>query len=71
MSRYAITGQHNLITEGVRALDVLEEAVRGMFARGAEVAEIEIYENMPIRALVVEDAGTTYIEWTGRSWVEA
>lgn len=63
-------GQHNLVTEGIRALEALEEAIAGMFASGAEAAEIMIYENMPIRCLVVEWAGTTWIEWNGEEWIE-
>ena len=35
----------------------------------ADVAEIRIYENAPITALIMTDYSTTLYAWNGETWV--
>jgi hypothetical protein len=65
-----ITGHQNLITEGVKAIEALAE-----MPEGTELAELRLYENSEIEAIVsIEDdsLGINFLTlvWNGEKWVE-
>lgn len=77
--RYAVRGSRDMASTGIAALTALPEYLEHLtaidVADGAvgtsEVAEIQLWENMPVTALVISDLGfTTHHVWAGDRWVE-
>lgn len=64
---YTVNGSREMLSVGIEALESLE----ALIARhdDADVAEIRIYENMPIEAVVCDDDGATTYVWTRHAWV--
>ena len=67
--QWNVNGTREMVSRGVEALEALEAeiALRG---EDYEAAEIRIYENMPIEAVICGDMGAYTIFWNGESWVE-
>jgi hypothetical protein len=69
-----LNGTAELLREGVRALEALEGQLAGLVPIEADdepdLAEIRIYENSPITAVVTNDFGWTEIVWSGERWVQ-
>jgi len=66
---YRTLGAHEMVTVGIEAL----ESIRPLLAtlgEDAEVAEIRIYENMPIEILVVDEVSTRRFHWNRWQWLE-
>ena len=79
-----LSGNRQLVSEGVRALEALtEEALLKLYPAVEEdyddevlvyqneidICEIEIWENMPIRCLLAVDMINEWITWTGSKWI--
>jgi hypothetical protein len=63
----AVSGSAAMISEGVRALERLQGLLDSL--GDAEVAEIEIWENMPITAKISLDLMMEDYGWNGERWV--
>jgi hypothetical protein len=68
-----LSGNHELRSQGIKALEALtDEALVKLYPDYSEseigIAEIELWENMPIRCLIVTD-GQDWITWTGVKWI--
>lgn len=69
---YIVHGTREMIGVGTAALDALgafAETVGDADGCTADVAEIRIYENAPITALIMTDYSTTLYAWNGETWV--
>jgi hypothetical protein len=64
-----LNGTRELISEGVNALEALREHVQTDWSDDADLSEVRIYENMPIEAIISDDAGHWPIVWDGTRWV--
>lgn len=76
----AVNGTRDLCSVGAIALAALpaycesltakaQEEADGEVVGEAEVAEIAIWENMPITATISEEFECTYHAWNGERWV--
>jgi len=66
---YVTTGSREMVEVGAEALAALPAYLEAV-GDGCEVAEIRIYENLPIEAVVTEDHGFHWITWTREAWVK-
>ena len=69
MNGYTVNGSREMISVGVEALEALE-AHLDRIGDDAEVAEIRIYENLPIAAVIHWDNEFRTFTWTREAWVE-
>lgn len=71
---FRVNGTREMVYEGGRALEALPGAMEAMFVthfdddNEPEVAEIRIYENMPIEALIMDNYGEFLLVWNGGEW---
>lgn len=77
--QYAVYGSREMSSVGIEALEALPAYLGELTAIDAaegatgesEVAEISIWENMPVTALIISDLGfTTHHVWTRERWEE-
>lgn len=69
-----VTGTHEIVTEGARALGSLPDLLHSLKGEDdydeAAVSEIAIWENMPITASVFHNLQHVQYGWNGKRWVE-
>lgn len=68
-----VTGNSDLVSEGVKALEALPDLLAKLDSGGgdeASIAEIFIFENMPIRALIFDGFGFVKYLWAPAGWVQ-
>jgi hypothetical protein len=62
---WAVNGTRDMVEEGQRALAAWDAP------EDQELAELRVYENLPIEALVMDEYGVlTLLRWNRREWVE-
>jgi hypothetical protein len=66
---YTVNGSREIIDVGIEALEALRGLIERNESLGAEVAEIRLYENMPIEAVLGFDWGFQTWVWTRHAWV--
>jgi hypothetical protein len=69
---YTVNGVGAMVEQGTRALEALDKLAERR-DDDYTVAEIRIYENTPIEALVWDEEGITFdtLVWDGEAWVKA
>lgn len=64
---WGVTGTQDMIEQGVFALTQLKQTL----PEDQELAELRVYENTPIEALVMDEYGVlTLLRWNRKRWVE-
>lgn len=66
---YVVNGSEEMLSVGAEALEALRAFIRRNAFADAEVAEIRIYENTPIEAVIGFDWGFQTWVWTRHAWV--
>lgn len=66
---YLVYGSSEMLEVGAEALEAMRAYLRERENIGAEVAEIRIYENMPIEAVVCHDDGHDWLVWDRKAWI--
>lgn len=66
---FNVNGTRQMIYEGVLALQALQAEVE-LRGEDYEAAEIRIYENMPIEAVICGDMGAYTVVWNGEHWID-
>ena len=64
---YIVNGTSEMLSVGTAALEALGPFVASL--EDADIAEIRVYENMPITALIADDGGFTLYAWSGEAWI--
>lgn len=67
---YTVNGTREMLAVGVEALQALQSVIDDL-GEDAEVAEIRIYENMPVEVVVAHEYGFDTYVWTREAWVKA
>ena len=64
-------GSSHMISEGAKALEALADLLAKISTddNQADVAEIAIWENTPIKAIVTNDFGASEYGWNGDRWI--
>lgn len=70
MKGYAVHGSREMIDVGIEALEALRTFLRENSDESTEVAEIRIYENMPVEVVVCDDMGAETMVWCRDGWVD-
>lgn len=65
---YTVNGSREIIEVGIEALEALRDLLNAL-NNDTEVAEIRIYENMPVEIVLGDDGGFTTYVWTRHAWI--